>query len=314
MPIQRAASESQSAARDPVAERDFAIVALIVATDTKRGESFREYDANIKSPTRGVIMSATVAKQSRIETDFVRIAHGFGIQPIIDLSRDVICGGEVLWRPSGQPPTALHLRLLETESELNHEVTRRSLSFALDSLERLPSNIWLSINLSTKFLGCGTTLLSPLNSIIPDFASRCRQAGKRLVFEITERSIGGAIESNFINQLSNQHTIAVDDFGISDAPLSHMLSLNFSKVKLDHRLISGIESDLFRQRFIRWLVSGCHAVGARVCAEGVETIDQLATLKKLGVDEGQGWLWSRSVPAHIFASYAEYPYEDSETY
>lgn len=233
-----------------------------------------------------------------------RTAVPFHVQPIVDVPTGRICGGEVLWRPDGVPPSPEHLTALEEDPALNLQVTQDSFVFALNLLDRLQSNVWLSVNLSSRYIGSGRMFFRPISRAVPDLDALRRKVGRRLVVEVTERSIAGEQETAFLNELAALHTIAVDDFGTGDAPLSHMLSLHFTKVKVDRSVISGIDSDVFRQRFLQWLVSGCHAIGVDVCAEGVETESELAYLRRIGVNQGQGWLWSKALPADQFETLA----------
>lgn len=228
----------------------------------------------------------------------------FHIQPILDLASGRICGGEVLWRPDGMPPSPEHLMALEEDPTLNLQVTQDSFVFALSQLERLQSNVWLSVNLSSRYIGSGRMFFRPISRSVGDLDALRRKVGRRLVVEVSEKCIAGDMESAFLNELAALHTIAVDDFGTGHAPLSHMLKLHFAKVKIDRSVVSAVDSDVFRQRFLRWLVQGCQAIGVDVCAEGVETESELAFLRRLGVDQGQGWLWSRALPAEQFEALA----------
>ena len=122
-----------------------------------------------------------------------------------------------------------------------------------------------------------------------------RQIGSRLKIELTEKCVMKPEQLEFLQYLGDKHEIAIDDFGSGIAPLKNMLDLNFSKVKVDQEVIKGIDYSHTKQRFLRWLVSGCHAIDVSVCAEGIETASQLMLCKRIGVDEGQGWLWSKAI-------------------
>ncbi len=228
----------------------------------------------------------------------------FHIQPIVDLTTGRVCGGEVLWRPNGGPPSPEELEALEQDPTFNIALTQDSFVFALKLLDRIQSNVWLSVNLSSRYIGSGKMFFRPISRAVADLDTMRRKVGKRLVVEVTEKGVAGREESYFLNELALLHSIAVDDFGTGDAPLAHMVSLNFQKVKVDRSVISGIDADSYRQRFLQWLVAGCHAIGVDVCAEGVETESELAYLRRIGVNQGQGWLWSRAVPAEQFEALA----------
>jgi EAL domain-containing protein (putative c-di-GMP-specific phosphodiesterase class I) len=224
----------------------------------------------------------------------------FHIQPVIDLRNDRICGGEILWRPHGQPPSREAFEALDEDPVLNLRVGQESFLFALQHLSNSPSDAWLSINLSCQFISSSRAFFRPISKAVEDLDSLRRQVGKRLVIEVVEKGIAGPREREFINELSQLHTIAVDDFGVGEAPLSHMLAFNYSKVKVDRSIVAHCDSDLYRQRFLRWLTGGCQGIGVEICAEGVETESEAAFLRRLGIEQGQGWLWSPSVAPEQF--------------
>lgn len=234
----------------------------------------------------------------------LRALDTFHIQPIVDLTSGRVCGGEVLWRPNQAPPTAEDIQALEMDPDLNIAVTQDSFIFALRALDRIPSNLWLSVNLSCQFIGSGLMFFRPIAKALGDLDSLRRRVGRRLVVEVTERGVAGQHALSFIHELTALHTIAVDDFGAGDAPLSHMLNLHFSKLKLDRSIVAGVDVDGFRQRFVTWLVSGCQAIGVEVCAEGVETESEATFLRRSGVHQGQGWLWSEALPLEQFETLA----------
>lgn len=224
----------------------------------------------------------------------------FHIQPVVDLRTNQVCGGELLWRPEGQPPSREALEALEEDPVLNLRVGQDAFLFALRHLSRSQTSVWLSVNLSCRFIGSGRSFFRPISQAVEDLDALRRQVGKRLVIEVVEKGVAGPPETQFINELSQLHTIAVDDFGVGEAPLSHMLAFNYSKVKVDRSIVAHCDSDLYRQRFLRWLTGGCHGIDVDVCAEGIETESEAAFLRRLGVEHGQGWLWSKALPPEQF--------------
>lgn len=234
----------------------------------------------------------------------LRALKTFHIQPIVDLTSGRICGGEVLWRPRNAQPTVEDIQALEVDPDLNIAVTQDSFICALRALDRIPSDLWLSVNLSCQFIGSGLMFFRPISREFGDLDSLRRRVGQRLVVEVTESGVADKHALSFIHELAALHSIAVDDFGTGDAPLSHMLNLHFSKLKLDRSIVAGVDVDGFRQRFVKWVVSGCHAIGVEVCAEGVETEAEASFLLRSGVNQGQGWLWSGALPVEQFEALA----------
>lgn len=228
----------------------------------------------------------------------------FEIQPIIDINSNRVCGGEILWRPGGQRLTADLIERLNEDPQLNTEVSKYALILGLNTISKINSEAWISINLPTQFIGDGNYFFKSVSKEIADLDFLMRKAGKRLVIELSENDVATESGLKLINRLSQIHSIAIDDFGAGSAPLSHMLNVNFEKVKIDRSIISGCDSDPKKQRFLSWLLGGCHSIDVSVCAEGIETESELAFLKRIRTDMGQGYLWSRSVPVEDFENMA----------
>jgi EAL domain-containing protein (putative c-di-GMP-specific phosphodiesterase class I) len=87
--------------------------------------------------------------------------------------------------------------------------------------------------------------------------------------------------------------LVVDDFGAGHSNLERVVDLEPSIVKLDLALTRGIHSHQRKQAVVRHVVNLCKELGARVVAEGIETIDELSCVRDLGVDYAQGYLLAR---------------------
>jgi EAL domain-containing protein (putative c-di-GMP-specific phosphodiesterase class I) len=83
--------------------------------------------------------------------------------------------------------------------------------------------------------------------------------------------------------------VAVDDVGAGFASLRHILRLTPDIVKLDLSLTQEIEIDPGRRALTQALVGFAERIGATISAEGIETEAELALLRRLGVDQGQGY-------------------------
>ena len=222
-------------------------------------------------------------------------SKNFKIQPIVDIKTNRVCGGELLYRPEGRNLTPEILEELDNDPFLNLDVTKQAFLLSLNILQRLQSSVWISINISPRYMGDGMGFMRALSREVEDLDRIRRQIGSRLKIELTEKCVMKPEQLEFLQHLGDKHEIAIDDFGSGIAPLKNMLDLNFSKVKVDQEVIKGIDYSDTKQRFLRWLVSGCHAIDVSVCAEGIETASQLMLCKRIGVDEGQGWLWSKDI-------------------
>lgn len=87
--------------------------------------------------------------------------------------------------------------------------------------------------------------------------------------------------------------LVVDDFGAGHSNLERVVNLEPSIVKLDLALTRGIHAQPRKRAVVRHVVNLCNELGARVVAEGIETIDELSCVRDLGVDYAQGYFLAR---------------------
>lgn len=147
--------------------------------------------------------------------------------------------------------------------------------------------------------------ISPLQLKQPNFVDRVstilrenRVNPKWLEFEISEKIIIEKEESllNKIIQLNNLGiSFALDDFGTGYSSLHFLKKFPCGVVKIDKSLVKEIHKEKENLVILGSVVSLCHKLNKKVVAEGVETKNQLAILKKLNCDEIQGYLYSKAV-------------------
>jgi EAL domain-containing protein (putative c-di-GMP-specific phosphodiesterase class I) len=163
------------------------------------------------------------------------------------------------------------------------------------ALQVRPLYLELTVNVSLESL----TSTEVLN-VLPDDLNG-------IVLEVTEHSdvdLDDSLQDQLDALRARGALIAVDDWGRGYANLDRLLRLRPEVVKLDMSLVHGLESDYHRAT-IRSVVAWANELGVRVCAEGVETPDQLASLLSLGVHTAQGYLFGRpAAPEAIRAQFA----------
>ena len=218
------------------------------------------------------------------------IAHrAFGpvFQPIVDLRRDEVVGYEALTRfTDGSDPEILFAEA--AAAGLGAELETATLEAALAASEALPESAWLNLNASPEFIIAG----EPLRTLL---------AGNRrrlVLVEVTEHTAIADYPAfrAAMDALGPKVEFAVDDAGVGFASLRHILELRPAFVKLDRWLIAGLESDEARQAMIVGLSHFARATGCRLIAEGIETDRELAVLRALTIDLGQGYLLGRPLP------------------
>ena len=87
--------------------------------------------------------------------------------------------------------------------------------------------------------------------------------------------------------------IAIDDAGAGHAGLKQLMAVRPDIVKLDRALTRNIHTDVARMALVESFVRFARDVGATVCAEGIESLDELAVLADLDVEWGQGYVLAR---------------------
>jgi diguanylate cyclase (GGDEF)-like protein/PAS domain S-box-containing protein len=95
--------------------------------------------------------------------------------------------------------------------------------------------------------------------------------------------------------------LAIDDFGTGYSSLSYLRQFPIDTLKVDQSFVHGINADTDDATIINAVISMGSNLNHRVIAEGVETVEQVAFLQAHGCDEGQGYYFSRPVPASQFA-------------
>ena len=123
---------------------------------------------------------------------------------------------------------------------------------------------------------------------------------KRLCLEITESGVLSETE-NAMNNLKAIAllgvTLSVDDFGTGYASLSQLQSLPVTELKIDRSFVSGMHMNQGNATIVRSTIDMGRQLGLSVVAEGVESVEELRALAKMGCDEAQGYYLSKPLAA-----------------
>ena len=225
-------------------------------------------------------------------------------QPIFDLPSDAPAAFEALARwnsPSlGRVPPDRFIRIAE-KSGLIHRLTRTLLAKALEEAKTWPAHVGLSFNLSMRDLTSREAMLSLVARIVSSGFPP-----SRLTLEITEsafmRDYEAASESlELLKRLGVK--ISLDDFGTGYSSLSYVHQLPLDKIKIDRSFVRALASNHPTRDVIRTILSLCDNLHLDCVAEGMETTDEVETLRDLGCRTMQGFYFSRPVAPEKIADF-----------
>jgi len=247
-------------------------------------------------------MDAQVERRIQIERELRSAIASNGIvphyQPLVSLDGNRIIGFEALARwengDSGFVPPDMFIPVAEETGLINalgDQLFRRA---CLDA-NAWPATFVLAFNISPIQLRDPTLGLRLLSILGQTGFSPCR-----LEIEITESALveNIGVARTVIDELRQAGVrIALDDFGTGYATLSQLLSFHLDKIKIDRSFVSRLDKSENGQVIVRAILGLAKGFGLTTTAEGVENAGQLAYLKANGCTEGQGYLFSRAVPA-----------------
>ncbi|WP_438280158.1 putative bifunctional diguanylate cyclase/phosphodiesterase [Pseudomonas alabamensis] len=121
-----------------------------------------------------------------------------------------------------------------------------------------------------------------------------------LELEVTETSLMEDISTAAQHLLSLRRSgalIAIDDFGTGYSSLSYLKSLPLDKIKIDKSFVQDLMDDDDDATIVRAIIQLGKSLGMQVIAEGVETAEQEAYIIAQGCHEGQGYHYSKPLPA-----------------
>ena len=230
------------------------------------------------------------AEEQRAEIEKVledpasQIAYVF--QPVVDLRTGMVAGFEALSRFEGsrRPPNAWFAQA--HRCGLGIELEMAAARAQLETPHR-PPGTRLSINLSPTAM-----LSAEAEELLAGDLSH-------LILEVTEDELmaeGGALEERLGDLRRRGARLAVDDIGAGYAGLKQVMLLQPDLLKLDRSLVAGVAADPAKGAMIDALVRYARRIGSDVCAEGVETLEDLEALADLDVTYGQGYVLARPEP------------------
>ena len=206
-------------------------------------------------------------------------------QPVFDLADNRVVSLEALARFWREPMRSPADWFAEANGVgLGAELELAAVEAAVERLTEFPSDVALVIN------------LSPATALHPRFFELVLGIADRLIVEITEHA-----QVEDYDELAEALAplracgaqLAIDDVGAGFASLRHILRLEPDIVKLDLTLTHEIARDPAREALAGSLVRFAEGIDATITAEGIESPEDLAVLRSLGVAYGQGFYLAR---------------------
>ncbi|RKS80489.1 diguanylate cyclase (GGDEF)-like protein [Motilibacter peucedani] len=219
-------------------------------------------------------------------------------QPIVSLRTGEVTGAEALlrWRRDGVlvgPGEFLHVaESMGLTLPIGRWVLRAACAQAA-RWRRAGATGRVFVNVSPAHLALG--LEDDVRALLEEFGL----PGSALGVEITETTLMQDPETS----ISCLHTLRdlgvsaeIDDFGTGYSSLAYLKELEPQSLKIDRTFVAGVHRDERDRRIVQAIISLARSLGVSSTAEGIESPEQLATLRELGCDAAQGYLLRRPAP------------------
>jgi len=217
-------------------------------------------------------------------------------QPIVSLNKQKIYAYEGLIR--GPSNSLLHApeKLFETAYQFGRLVEldflcRQTLISQFKHLS-LPGKLFVNTNpecLLAKDYVDGETL---------KYVEKAKLSPENIVIEITEThpiDDFSLVQKAITHYRETGFSIALDDLGTGYSSLKLWSEMRPEFVKIDRHFINSINNDVIKRQFVRSIFEIAYSTGCQVIAEGVETAEEYATVRKLGAEYVQGYYFSRPI-------------------
>ena len=266
-----------------------------------RGGTYEVFDKRLMGTRSSERIDLEAALRKGIDRGELELFY----QPLVALADEQIVGAEALvrWRhptegliaPDRFVPMAEETGLI---LPLGNMVLNEACRQVQAVRRRLGVNLPISVNLSPRQF--------QQSSLLADVATALDRAGlpsDLLKFEITETMVMDDVEraTEIMKKLNRLGVrLAIDDFGTGHSSLGYLKNFPVHEVKVDRMFVSNLASDPVDAAIVKAVVDLADAMGIASVAEGVETKEQLQNLQRLGCHVGQGYLFSRPLPAQEF--------------
>lgn len=229
-------------------------------------------------------------------------------QPQIDLRTGEVVGLEALvrWKhPIKGDLSPIEFLAIAEETDLINQLGRYVRKDVFNQYRE-----WKKIGIAPKRIAINISSKELLHhSFMVDFESLLQEYDmdpSSVEIEITESLLVDMTElvNDSLARLRylNVH-VAIDDFGTGYSSLSYLTQLPFDVLKLDRAFVAEIGKSIDKVEIVSLIIDMAHHLKKKVCAEGVESIEQLEFLRSRGCETAQGYFISRPIAAEDFEGF-----------
>jgi diguanylate cyclase (GGDEF)-like protein/PAS domain S-box-containing protein len=245
------------------------------------------------------------ALRTAIEQRTLRVFY----QPILELRTGRLTGFEALarWPADLDPVTPDEFIPIAEASGLIQPLGRLVLNVACRQLRDwrecglVSSDMTMSVNVSGRQLADSEHLIADVR----DALGRSGLPPQNLQLELTESTIINEPDRIRVT-LDELATLGVrshiDDFGTGFSSLAFLHYFPGDTLKIDRSFISSMDENAGHYELVSSIISLAHNMGLKTIAEGIDDLAQVAQLRALGCDYGQGFLFARPVAASALES------------
>ncbi|HCF1977410.1 TPA: EAL domain-containing protein [Pseudomonas aeruginosa] len=272
------------------------------------GDQFALVQADIEQPYEAAELAQSIL--DGLEAPFEIDQHELHLvyQPQVDYRDHRVVGVEALLRWQhplhGFVPPDLFIPLAEQNGSI-FSIGEWVLDQACRQLREWHDqgfdDLRMAVNLSTVQLHHNA-----LPRVVSNLLQVYRLPARSLELEVTETGLMEDISTAAQHLLSLRRAgalIAIDDFGTGYSSLSYLKSLPLDKIKIDKSFVQDLLQDEDDATIVRAIIQLGKSLGMQVIAEGVETAEQEAYIIAEGCNEGQGYLYSKPLPARELTQY-----------
>lgn len=226
-------------------------------------------------------------------------------QPKYDLSLDKVIGAEALIRwqhpQKGMIPPNLFISVAEKSGliqDIGQWVMEEACRTCVNWHKAGFNELHVAVNVSPLQFKRGG-----IEAIVIDILSSSKLPADKLEIEMTESLLiddTETLRSALTNLRQLGVTFSIDDFGTGYSNLGYLKKFDIETLKIDQSFTQKINESANEKAIVEAIIQMAMKLDLKTVAEGVETIEQLETIKSMGCTIGQGYFWSKPLPNEKF--------------